>query len=95
MARAVLIFRERVVFADGSFAVLCAWSVPEPVPPTQHGYKYSLVYVVNGERVIGYDNERGKGDHRHAREIEAPYNFVSLRQLLDDFMTDVSRERGE
>jgi hypothetical protein len=26
---------------------------------------YRLALVVDGERVIGYDNERGKGDHKH------------------------------
>ena len=33
------------------------WQVPEPVPPSEHRYKYRLVYVVAGERVVGYDNE--------------------------------------
>jgi len=37
----------------------------EPVPPCTHCYKYRLVYIVDGVKVLGYDNERGKGDHRH------------------------------
>lgn len=95
MPSATLIFRERVVFADGSYAVLRAWSVPEPVPPSAHGYKYSLAYIVRGERVIGYDNERGKGDHKHLRGTESSYQFTSLAKLLEDFMEDVEKERGE
>jgi hypothetical protein len=29
-----------------------------------HGLKYRLVYVKDGRRLVGYDNERGKGDHK-------------------------------
>jgi hypothetical protein len=54
-----------------------------------HGLKYRLVYVRNGQRVVGYDNERGKGDHRHLAGTEEPYFFVSVRALLKDFWADV------
>ena len=37
-----------------------------------------------------YDNERGKGDHRHVREREEDYNFTTLEQLLLDFERDVT-----
>ncbi len=40
-------------------------------------------------RVIGYDNERGKGDHRHLGGREEAYSFVNPRQLIADFMADV------
>jgi len=51
------------------------WEVQEPVPPSAHRIKYRLVYVVDGKRVVGYDNERGKGDLRHIRGVESPYRF--------------------
>jgi Family of unknown function (DUF6516) len=75
---------------DGHITELKAWIVPvtEHAP---HGLKYSAVYVVKGVRVIGYDNERGKGDHRHFTGIEKPYAFVSMAQLVEDFNADVSR----
>ncbi len=73
---------------------MVVWRVPEPVPPTGHGLKYRLVYVVDGERIVGYDNERGKGDHRHARASEEPYAFESVDRLLADFLADVNRERS-
>lgn len=41
------------------------WRVPSPVPPSAHRLKYSLFYGRPGVRAVGYDNERGKGDHRH------------------------------
>lgn len=50
--------------------------------------------IVEGKRVIGYDNERGKGDHRHVRASEEPYLFESVETLLADFLADVERERS-
>lgn len=69
------------------------WKVPEPVPPTRHGYKYRLVYVVDGARVVGYDNERGKGDHRHVGKRETAYRFVDVPTLLRDFIKDVEHAK--
>jgi hypothetical protein len=90
MAKATPAIQRRIGFEDGAFAVIRVWLVQAPVPPSQHRYKYSLVYVVNGVRLIGYDNERGKGDHRHWRDLETPYLFVSMQRLLEDFMNDVN-----
>ncbi len=67
------------------------WKVPEPVPPTRYGYKYLLVYVVGGVRVVGYDNERGKGDHRHCGGRETPYRFFDVPTLLRDFIQEVEQ----
>jgi hypothetical protein len=41
-----------------------------------------------------YDNERGKGDHRHVADKEEPYTFTTIEKLIDDFKTDVRRARG-
>ncbi|MBK7137366.1 MAG: hypothetical protein IPH73_14540 [Rhodocyclales bacterium] len=64
------------------------WKVPSPVPPTGHGYKYRLVYVVAGERLVGYDNERGKGDHRHLGERELPFGADVVRVSSVGTLTD-------
>lgn len=48
-----------------------------------------LVYVVDGRRVVGYDNERSKGDHRHLGEREERYCFIDPDTLLADFWRDV------
>lgn len=90
---AKLLIGERVVFPDGSLVSVKVWLVPEPVPPCDHGYKYSLVYVVDGKRVLGYDNERGKGDHRHAGVMEEPVTFTTLRALLARFEAEVEQMR--
>ena len=57
--------------------------------------KYSLFYGRRGERLVGYDNERGKGDHKHINGIEHPYVFVSIDRLLADFRADVEALRGQ
>jgi hypothetical protein len=75
---------------DGHITELKAWIVPI-TDHTPHGLKYSAVYIVNGIRVIGYDNERGKGDHRHYAGVEKPYAFINMAQLLADFDADVGR----
>jgi hypothetical protein len=65
------------------------WEVPEPVPPAEHRIKYRLVYLVGGLRLVGYDNERGKGDHKHVRGVEMPYEFQDVPGLIRDFLWDV------
>lgn len=88
-----LLIRERVVYADGAFAEMVVWHVPEPVPPSRHGFKYRLAYIVGGVRVLGYDNERGKGDHRHVDGREEAIAFRSIDELLARFVSDVEALR--
>lgn len=93
--KAELIITDKVVFDDGMIQEIVIWRVPDPVPPTTHGFKYRLFYGGHGARLIGYDNERGKGDHRHIRGKEVAYEFRGWEKLLDDFLADVASLRGE
>lgn len=86
---AALIYRIRHDYSESLFYEAIIWSVPSPVPPSGHHFKYRLVLIANGKRVIGFDNERGKGDHWHKDGEELPYHFVSVDQLLDDFFSEV------
>jgi predicted alpha/beta superfamily hydrolase len=79
---------------DNSITQMTIWKVPEPVPPSTHSYKYSLVYIVDGQRVIGYDNERGKGDHLHLDGKETPYAFTNIERLIEDFIAEVAKRRN-
>lgn len=90
---AQLITRFKDITPDGSILEVVVWKLPTPVPPTEHGYKYRAVYVVNGVRVVGCDNERGKGDHCHLDGTETPYTFTSLEQLVEDFIAAVAARR--
>ena len=88
MPPAALLLKIRQAHGAGALEMV-VWRVPQPVPPSGHGFKYRLVYVVDGKRLVGYDNERGKGDHRHLGEQEMAYRFVDIPTLLADFMADV------
>jgi Family of unknown function (DUF6516) len=55
--------------------------------------KYALAYVVKGTCVLRYDNEAGKGDHKHVGSIETGYRFTTPAQLLTDFWRDVDEWR--
>jgi hypothetical protein len=93
--KATLVIERRIVFGDRDFAEAVIWKVPEPVPPTTHGFKYRLVYIVGGLRVIGFDNERGRGDHRHDGERISEYQFQGIDRLMEDFAAAVEQWRAE
>jgi hypothetical protein len=93
--RAIALIRRRVVLAEDAFAEVAVWRVPQPVQPSGHGFKYRLAYVVAGECVLRYDNERGKGDHRHVGAAETPYVFSTPNRLMADFNADIARWNHE
>lgn len=92
---AALLLRRRVVVAVDAFVEAVVWRVPEPVFPSTHRIKYRLAYVVGGRCVLRYDNERGKGDHRHSETTEEPYGFSTPEQLMADFEADIARWNHE
>lgn len=90
---AQLITRFKDITPEGNILEVVVWKELAPVPPTEHGYKYNAVYVVNGVRVVGFDNERGKGDHCHLDGMEVLYTFTSVEQLIEDFIAAVAARR--
>jgi len=92
--KAELLFRQRIEYADGAIVEIVIWRVPERVPPSAHWLKYSLFYGRPGVREVAYDNERGKGDHRHFRGAEGKYAFGTVEKLIEDFWPDVRAARG-
>lgn len=93
MHKAALILSRKTVYDDGSIVQVRVWSVAAPVPPSENRYKYSLFYGRHGERIVGYDNEKGKGDHKHIRGQEVPVRFETIERLIDEFFTDVAAVR--
>lgn len=69
------------------------WRVAEPVRGSAHRLKYRLALVVDGLCVLRYDNETGKGDHRHVKGAATRYAFTSYERLLADFWSDVENWR--
>ena len=80
---------ERHILGEAAFAEIVVWRVTVPVRGSAHKYRYRLALVVDGECVLRYDNEAGKGDHRHVRDKEHEYRFKDAERLLADFWSDV------
>jgi hypothetical protein len=86
--KATLLFKQRRAIDARSFASLVVWQLPEPVAGSTH------LYIVSRVCVLRYDNERGKGDHRHWGELETPYVFTTPEQLIADFWSDIATWRA-
>lgn len=93
MPRATLILHRKRVYDDGAIVEIKLWRVPGPVRGSSHLLRYSLFYGSDGMRLIGYDNEPGKGDHRHRGDHEEAYRFTTLEQLISDFRADLRKAR--
>ena len=92
--KAMLLFHSKTDDACGAITEIKIWQVTV-TDHTPYGLKYSLVYVERGVSIIGYDNERGKGDHRHFDGEETLYQFTDVDSLLEDFRRDVAQWRGD
>jgi len=90
---AVSLLNERVILEEESFVELVVWHLDHHLQGCRHRFKYRLAYVVRGVCVVRYDNEAGKGDHRHVGKRERLYEFTSLDKLQADFWADVTRWR--
>lgn len=91
--QAELLLRRKRYYDDGAISEVVLWRVPQPVPGSTHRLKYRLFYGYPGRRAVAYDNERGKGDHRHIDDHEEPYQFESVEKLIADFLADVAALR--
>jgi hypothetical protein len=85
------LLRERLVLEEDAFVELVVWRLVRPLQGCEHRFKYRLAYVIRGNCLVRYDNEAGKGDHRHVGKRERPYKFTSLEKLQADFWADVAR----
>jgi hypothetical protein len=92
MAQLLIDFRD--VNDYGDIIQIRVWRVPKS-KDFPDGIKYSMVYIyVEGdkyERVLGYDNERGKGHHRHFFGKEESIKFEGIDRLIERFFEDVKK----
>ena len=93
--KAVELFRRRIVYSESSFAELVLWRIPKPLAGSSHSFKCRLAYIVDGECVLRFDNEAGKGDHRHFGGKEGHYPFSTPEKLIADFQRDIARWNNE
>ena len=91
--KAELLLKQRQRIKDGMFVELVVWRVPEPVRASAHNFKYRLALVVDTICVLRYDNEAGKGDHKHLGGKEVSYAFAGVEALITDFWNDVETWR--
>ena len=90
---AELLLNERHILSESAFVEMVVWRLSQPQPGSTHTLKYGLALVIDGPCVLRYDNESGKGDHRHTGGKEARYTFTTAQALLDDFWKDVDNWR--
>lgn len=95
MAKAKLIYRSKLIYPDGAIREMVIWQLPQKTPERLHALKYRLYYGDSrGNCLIRYDNETGKGDHKHVKGEEYPYNFTDVKELVDDFQYEINQLRG-
>jgi len=92
--KAKRIFYDKAMLPDGSIVEIVIWQLPAPTDDRPHGLKYRLFYGRDGKRIVGYDNERGKGDHKHLLDVEKRYKFTSVEKLVADFLSDIERTKN-
>ncbi len=92
--RAIIVHRNKRILPNGSVEEIAIWKLPEPTKDHPHGLKYRLYFgLADGTCQVRYDNEKGKGDHKHILDQEEPYVFVSIERLIEDFLIDIKRVR--
>jgi hypothetical protein len=93
--KAKRIFYDKAVLPDGAVVEMVIWQLPHITAERPHGLKYSLFYGRDGQRIVGYDNELGKGDHKHLRQVETRYAFLTIEKLVADFLADVEGAKDD
>ncbi|WP_306532642.1 DUF6516 family protein [Geobacter sp.] len=96
MSPAKLLHKRKHTYPDGTVVEMTIWQLPKPTTERPHGLKYSLhCGYADGTLIVRYDNEQGKGDHRHFRGTEEPYHFVDIDTLISDFIRDIQEGKRE
>jgi len=93
--KATRIFYDKAVLPDGFIVEMVIWQLPTSSAERPHGLKYRLYFGRDGQRMVGYDNERGKGDHKHILDVEKRYKFTAAEKLVADFLADIERFQNE
>ena len=92
--RAKLIYHEKFIYADGAIREMVLWKLPNKTSDRPHGLKYLLYYgLSDGTCIVRYDNESGKGNHRHIKGKEKSYQFKDVETLVADFLEEIEKAR--
>ncbi len=92
--RAKLIYKSKFIYKDGFIREMVLWQLPQRTKERAHSLKYRLYYGDHtGKCLVRYDNETGKGDHKHIGYKEIIYNFETVEKLINDFLNDIKNFR--
>lgn len=96
MAKALFKYKE--TSENGDILEIRAYEVPKS-GKLPEGVSYSLVFVRNNERLVGYDNFEGhtlegSSHHKHIGGRALPYEFVDIWKAIEDFLMDVDKRRN-
>ncbi len=84
------IFSSKFIYSDGAVREMILWKLPKKTISHPQGLKYRLHYgYPDGRTEVRYDNERGKGDHRHIKIKEESYRFIDVEALVSYFLSDI------
>ena len=90
-----LIYREKYIYSDGAIREMVLWQLPRKSQDRPHGFKYRLYYGLDdGTCLVRFDNESGKGDHKHIGDREENYHFINVEKLVADFLAEIEKARG-
>ena len=83
-------FHEKVVKENGDIIEARILRVSKSKAHPE-GLRYSLVYIHQNKRVVGFDNFEGKSHHKQVGQQEFPYRFQTVEQLIRDFQEEVRK----
>ncbi len=91
---AEVLLHEKVIKEDGDIIEVRILKVPADAAHPE-GIRYTLVYIHQNRRVVGYDNFEQKGHHKHIENKEIPYQFEDVEKLVQDFKEDVAQWKSK
>ena len=89
-----LLYQEKYIYSDGAIREMILWQLPAKTPDRPHGLKYRLYYgLKDGTCIVRFDNESGKGDHKHVSGREEDYRFSNVETLVAEFLAEIEKAR--
>ena len=90
--RAIKKYDKYLKYSKGNIKQVKVWEFPKTKKQPE-GIKYHFAYIHNGKRVLGYDNEIGKGHHKHLFGKETKIIFKGIKELYNQFIKEVKQLR--
>jgi hypothetical protein len=75
----------RKTVQTAQFIQAVVWELPVPLRGSLHRFKYRIYFGMVGTCLVRFDNEQGKGDHKHVKGIESPYSVQRYSDFLEVF----------